>query len=185
VTPAEYLEQERRAEYKSEYFRGEVIAMARATHDHALIVSNLVAALSQQLKDRPCDVYASNLRLRVTPIEFYTYPDVMVICGEVQCEDSQEDTVLNPVVLIEVLSDATQDYDRGQKFQHYRTLPSLKEYLTIAQDAPHVEHWIRQDQDRGSFAEFNNPSQTIQLPTIGCTLPMAEIYRKVDWTSGQ
>jgi len=181
LSPAEYLEQERRAERKSEYFQGEVFAMAGASRWHGLIVTNLASQLWQQLKGKPGEVYMGDLRLRVTPAGLYTYPDVMVVCGDVQFADDQKDTVLNPVVLIEVLSESTRDYDRGRKFEHYRTLPPLREYLTIAQDKPHIEHWMRQEEDRGIFAEFHHLSQTIRLASIDCVLPLAEIYDKVDW----
>ena len=179
------MEQERRAEYKSEYFGGEVFAMAGASRRHGLIVTNLIRELSLQLKERPCEVYAGDLRLRVTPTGLYTYPDVMVICADVRFADDQKDTVLNPVVLIEVLSESTRDYDRGRKFQHYRTLPSLMEYLTVAQDEPHIEHWSRQQEDRGLLVEFSNLGQSIQLASINCVLPLAEIYDKIEWTSEQ
>jgi Uma2 family endonuclease len=183
LSPAEYLEQERRAEHKSEYFQGEVFAMAGASRRHGLIVTNLVRELGQQLKGKPCEVYASDLRLRVTPAGLYTYPDVMVVCGDIQFADDQKDTVLNPVVLIEVLSESTRDYDRGRKFEYYRTLPSLKEYLTVAQDKPHIEQWTRQQEDRGLLVEFHNLSQGIPLASIACTLPLAEIYDKIDWAA--
>jgi Uma2 family endonuclease len=181
LSPEEYLEQERRAEYKSEYFAGEVFAMAGASRRHGLIVMNVAGHLWQQLKGKPCEVYTGDLRLRVTPAGLYTYPDVTVVCGDVQFADDQKDTVLNPVVLIEVLSESTSDYDRGRKFEYYRTLPSLKEYLTVAQDKPHIEHWTRQQEDSGSLVEFNNLSQTIRLASIDCVLPLKEIYDKVDW----
>ena len=181
VSPEEYLEQERRAEYKSEYLAGEVFALAGASRRHGLIVTNLIAELRQQLKGKPCELYAGDLRLRVTPAGLYTYPDVMVVCDDVQFADDQKDTVLNPVVLIEVLSESTSDYDRGRKFEYYRTLPSLREYLTVAQDKPHIEHWTRQQEDSGSLVEFNNVSQTIRLASIDCVLPLKEIYDKVDW----
>ena len=181
LSPAEYLEQERRAERKSEYFQGEVFAMAGASRRHGLIVTNLIRELGQQLKGKPCEVYSSDLRLRVTPAGICTYPDVMVVCGEVQFADDQKDTVLNPVVLIEVLSESTRDYDRGRKFEYYRTLPTLRDYLTVAQDKPHIEHWTRQQEDRGTLVEFNHPGQTIPLESIACVLPLAEIYDKVDW----
>jgi Uma2 family endonuclease len=183
LSPAEYLEQERRADRKSEYFQGEVFAMAGASRRHGLIVTNLIRELGQQLKGRPCEVYASDLRLRVTPAGLYTYPDVMVVCGDVQFADDRKDTVLNPVVLIEVLSESTRDYDRGRKFEYYRTLPSLREYLTVAQDKPHVEHWTRQQEDRGMLVEFHNLSQIIPLESIACALPLAEIYDKIDWAA--
>ena len=183
LSPAEYLEQERRAERKSEYLQGEVFAMAGASRRHGLIVTNIIAELRQQLKGKPCEVYASDLRLRVTPAGLYTYPDVMVVCGDVQFADDRKDTVLNPAVLIEVLSESTRDYDRGRKFEYYRTLPSLKEYLTVAQDKPHIEHWMRQEEDRGMFVEFRNLGQTIPLESIACTLPLTEIYDKIDWAA--
>jgi Uma2 family endonuclease len=185
VTPEEYLEQERRADYKSEYFAGEVLAMAGASRRHGLIVANLIGALHQQLKNRPSEMQGSDLRLRVTPSGLYTYPDVMVICDEVQFADDQKDTILNPVVLIEVLSDSTRDYDRGRKFQHYRTLASLQEYLTVEQREPHVEHWTRQQEDRGLLTEFSGLGQRIQLASIDCALSLADIYEKVDWTGEQ
>jgi Uma2 family endonuclease len=180
MSPAEYLERERKAEFKSEYFEGEMHAMAGANCRHALIVTNLAGELRQRLKKGPCKVYSSDLRLRVSPTGLYTYPDVTVVCGDLQFADDQKDTVLNPVVIIEVLSTSTRDYDRGQKFQHYRTLPSLAEYLTVAQDAPHVEQCSRQADGRWLLTEFANLDQSLQLPAIGCELPMAEVYDKVD-----
>jgi Uma2 family endonuclease len=183
LSPAEYLEQERRAEHKNEYFQGEVSAMAGASRRHGLIVTNLVAELRQQLKGKPCEVYSGDLRLRVTPAGLYAYPDVLVAYCDVQFADDQKDTVLNPVVLIEVLSESTRDYDRGTKFEYYRTLPSLMEYLTVAQDKPHIEHWMRQQEDLGMLAEFHKLSQTIRLASIDCLLPLAEIYDKVDWVA--
>jgi Uma2 family endonuclease len=180
LSPAEYLEQERHAEHKSEYFQGEVFAMAGASRRHGLIVTNLTIELGQQLKGKPCEVYSSDLRLRVTPAGLYTYPDVMVACGDIQFADDQKDTLLNPVLLIEVLSESTRDYDRGRKFQYYRTLPSLREYLTVAQDEPHIEHWTRQPEDRWLLAEFSQLSQTIPLASVPCVQRMAEVYDKVE-----
>jgi Uma2 family endonuclease len=181
LTPAEYLELERRAEYKSEYFQGEVIAMAGASRRHALIVTNLVRELSRQLKGKQGEVFSNDLRLRVTPAGLYTYPDVLVACSDIQFADDQKDTILNPVLLIEVLSDSTRDYDRGRKFEYYRMLPSLIEYLTVAQDKPHVEHWTRQQEDRGLLVEYNQLSQTIPLGSIACVVAMTEIYDKIKW----
>jgi len=181
LSPEEYLEQERRAEYKSEYLVGEIFALAGASRRHALIVTNLIGELGQQLRGKPCEVYSGDLRLRVTPTGLYTYPDVMLVCADVQFADDQKDTVLNPVVLIEVLSESTSDYDRGRKFEYYRTLPSLSEYLTVAQDKPHIEHWTRQQEDSGILAELNDLSQTVRLASIDCVLPLKEIYDKIDW----
>jgi Uma2 family endonuclease len=180
LTPEEYLEIERAAERKSEYFRGEMFATAGATERHVTIVTNLVAELRQSLKGRPCKVYSTDIRLRVSPSGLYTYPDVMVACGDLQFADDQKDTLLNPVVIVEVLSESTRDYDRGRKFQHYRTLPSLQEYLTIAQDEVHVEHWLRPEGE-WRLREFSDLGQAVRLDSISCTLPLAEIYDKVDW----
>jgi Uma2 family endonuclease len=185
LSPAQYLEQERLAERKSEYFRGEMFAMSGASPRHVSIVTNLVGWFWQRLKGTPCRVYSTDLRLRVTPAGLYTYPDVMVLCGDAQFADDQKDTVLNPVLIVEVLSKSTRDYDRGRKFQHYRTLPSLVEYLTVAQDQPHIEHWTRQQENRWLLAEFGNTGQSIHLASIGCVLPLAEVYEKIEWTTGE
>jgi Uma2 family endonuclease len=185
LSPAEYLEQERLAERKSEYFRGEMFAMSGASPRHVSIVTNLVAEFRQHLKGKPCRVYSTDLRLRVTPAGLYTYPDVMVVCGEAQFADDQKDTVLNPVLIVEVLSNSTRDYDRGRKFQHYRTLPSLVEYLTVAQDQPHIEHWTRQPENGWLLTEFDDPGRSIHLASIGCAIPLAEVYDKVEWTAAE
>src|SRR5262245_12190039 len=124
LTPEKYLEIERRAEFKSEYYNGDMFGMSGASPRHAWIVPNIVAELRQQLKGRPCRVASNDLRLRVLPSGLYTYPDVMVVCGEPRFADDQKDTLLNPVVIVEVLSESTRDYDRGQKFQFYRGLAS-------------------------------------------------------------
>ncbi len=181
ITPEEYLERERLAEYKSEYYRGEVFAMAGASLRHGRIVRNLAGELFQQLKNKKWEVFTSDLRLRVTATGLYTYPDVVVICGEPEVADDQKDTVVNPAIVIEVLSDSTKDYDRGQKFEHYRGIPSLREYLVIAQDHPHAEHYIRQPENRWLLSETANLSDTLHLPAIDCTLPLAAIYDKVDF----
>jgi Uma2 family endonuclease len=182
LTPEEYLEVERRAERKSEYFRGEMFAMAGATRRHILIVTNLVRELSQQLMTKPCEVYSTDMRLRVSPTGLYTYPDVLVVCGEPQFADDQQDTLLNPVLVIEVLSPSTEDYDRGRKFGHYRKLPSLMEYVTVAQDEPRIEKWTRMQED-WRFAEYNDLGRTIQLASIGAALPLSEVYNKLDFAA--
>jgi Uma2 family endonuclease len=182
LSPAEYLERDRRAEYKSEYFNGEMFAMAGASPNHVWIVANLMVNLGQQLLPKPCRISASDLRLRVTPTGLYTYPDVMVVCGDPQFAEDEKDTLLNPTLIIEVLSDSTRDYDRSQKFEHYRRLSSLGEYLTVAQNAPHVEHWTRQPEERWLLAEYRDLGQTIRLASIDCVLSLANIYNKVEFT---
>jgi Uma2 family endonuclease len=181
ITPEEYLAQERLADHKSEYFQGEVFAMSGASPRHVWIAANVTGEFRQHLKGKPCRVSASDLRLRVTPAGLYTYPDVMVVCGEPQYAEDQKDTLLNPVLIVEVLSDSTRDYDRGRKFQHYRKLPSLIEYLMIEPDEPHVEHWTRQQDNHWDFVEFDGLTQSLQLTSIGCTLPLTEVYDKIDF----
>ena len=183
ITPEEYLEIERAADHKSEYYEGEMFAMAGGSLRHAWIIMNIGGELRQQLKGRPYFITASDLRLRVSPTGLYTYPDVMVVCGEPQYAGDQKDTLLNPSVIIEVLSDSTRDYDLGRKFQHYRTLSSLREYLMVAQDKPHIDHWLRQDENRGMLTEYNGLSQSITLPSIECVLALSEVYDKVDWAT--
>ncbi|MBI3756839.1 MAG: Uma2 family endonuclease [Deltaproteobacteria bacterium] len=180
LTPEEYLAIEREAEYKSEYFNGEMFAMAGASERHVLIVTNVVSELRGQLKGRPCNVYSTDLRMRVSPTGLYTYPDVIVVCGQAQFADDQKDTLLNPTLIIEVLSSSTKDYDRGGKFEQYRSLASLSEYVLIDQEKYHVEHFLRQPDNRWLLAETNRLADTIQLSSITCNLALAEIYDKVD-----
>ena len=184
ITPEEYLAIERQAAYKSEYFNGEMFAMSGASPRHVLIVTNVVAELRRQLKQRPCTVYSTDLRVKVSPTGLYTYPDVIVVCTQPQFNDEQKDTLLNPTLIVEVLSESTKDYDRGEKFEHYRTLISLAEYVLIAQDKPHFEHFVRQPDNRWLLAETNRLEDTIHLPSIACNLALAEVYDKVDILEG-
>jgi len=183
ITPEEYLAQERAAERKSEYFDGEVFAMAGASPAHALIVTNVVAELRDKLRSRDCTVYSSDLRVKVGATGLYTYPDVVVVCGEPQFDDEQEDTLLNPNVIVEVLSKSTQDYDRGGKFEQYRTIDSFAEYVLIGQDKPHVEHFARQPDGRWILTETNRLGDQIELPSISARLALADVYEKVKFPS--
>ena len=180
ITPEEYLEQERKSdEWRNEYFGGEIFPISGASRRHALITTNLVSELKQKLRGRPCNVYSSSLRVRVSPTGLYTYPDVVVTCGEEQFLDATNDTLLNPLLLIEVLSDSTKDYDRGQKFESYRTLASLKEYLTIAQDKIHVEQWQRQPDRRWLLSEHFDTTASILLNSVDVELLLANIYEGI------
>ena len=181
LSPQEYLAGERQAASKSEYLNGEVFAMAGASARHVLIAANVVGELRAQLKGRDCRVYSADLRVKISATGLYTYPDVAVVCGHLLFDDEQEDTVLNPTVLVEVLSESTKDYDRGGKFEHYRTLESLKEYVLIVQDRQHVEHYVRQPEGRWLLEETNRPGDVVVLPSIGCTLALAEVYDKIEW----
>jgi Uma2 family endonuclease len=180
VTPEAYLELERKADYKSEYLNGEIYAMGGASPRHVLIVTNVVAELRNQLKNRPCTVYSTDLRVRVSPNGLYTYPDVVVVCDTPQFSDQHQDTLTNPTLIVEVLSPATKDYDRGEKFEQYRTLDSLKEYVLIAQDKHHVEHFVRQPDATWLLSETHRLGDTVELIAIGCQLQLTEVYEKID-----
>jgi Uma2 family endonuclease len=182
LTPAEYLEIERPAEWKSEYFQGEMVEMPHPNYRHCSIVMNLICKLGNRLEEGPFGLYGSNLRLRVAAIDFYTYPDIMVICGYPEMDGDQDDIVLNPVLIADVLSEPTQDYDRGEKFQRYQNLPSLLEYLTVAQNAPRIEQWIRQPDGPWLLAISEGMDARIQLASIDCSLPLAEIYDRIDFS---
>src|ERR1700722_11097606 len=163
LTPEEYLEIERRAERKSEYFEGQMYAMAGASHAHVLIVDNLGREIGIQLKGGPCRDYSSELRLRVGTNGLYTYPDLMVICGDPQFVDNRTDTVVNPVMIIEVLSESTEAFDRGKKFEQYRKLASLREYVMVAQDTPHMEQYVRQMDGHWLLAETSGTDASIRF----------------------
>jgi len=179
LTSAEYLAFERKAEFKSEYFAGEMFAMAGASQRHNLIVANIVRVLGNQLLERDCNVYPSDMRVKIGKINKYTYPDIAVACGEEQFEDEQSDTLLNPAVIIEILSESTEAYDRGKKFEHYQSLESLREYLLISQDPYRVEQYVRQDGRTWTYFEFHQAADTVHLPTIDCDLSLKDIYAKV------
>jgi Uma2 family endonuclease len=178
ITPQEYLAIERAAQTKSEYYAGEMFAMSGASWHHNLVKDNLAAEVRQQLRDGPCRVVTSDLRVKVDATGLYTYPDIVVVCEEPRFEDNVHDTLQNPRVVIEVLSDSTEKYDRGKKFSHYQRVASLQEYVLIAQDEPVVERYLRQSAGwllttvRGLDADF-------AFASIDATVSMREIYRGV------
>lgn len=176
-TVEEYLAFERTSEEKHEYYAGEIFAMSGASRNHNLIVMNTGTTLNSQLAQQPCEVYPSDMRVKVSNIK-YTYPDVSVVCGEPRFADSEFDTLLNPTIIVEVLSDSTENYDRGKKFEHYRTLESLQEYVLISQNEIHIEHYQR-TASKWILSETKSVDDLIELPSIGGTLNLADIYRKI------
>ncbi|MFL6194887.1 MAG: Uma2 family endonuclease [Thermoanaerobaculia bacterium] len=178
ITPEEYLALERRAETRSEYLDGEMFAMAGGSRPHNLIVTNLVRELSTQLMTADCEVYSSDQRVRVPETGLYTYPDVVVACGEPRFEDEQLDTLLNPSFILEVLSASTEAYDRGKKFAQYRTQDSLMEYVLVAQDEPRVEQYVRQE-GKWLLSVTAGLEATLALPSVQCTLALDRLYHKV------
>jgi Uma2 family endonuclease len=179
LTPQEYLARERRAEFKSEYFRGEMFAMAGATHEHTLIKDNLAREAGYQLKDARCRVMTSDQRVLIDATGLYTYPDIAIVCEEPRFTDEVRDTLLNPRTIVEVLSDSTEKYDRGKKFAHYRRIPSLQEYVLVAQDRPFVERYVRQADNTWVLKDFAGLEATFEFASAPARVPLAEIYRDV------
>jgi Uma2 family endonuclease len=179
VTPEEYLALERRAEYRSEYYDGEIFAMTGASLRHNRITLNIGSELNVQLKTRQCQAFTSDMRVHVPATGLYTYPDVVVVCGEPQLEDEHLDTLLNPILIVEVLSRTTARYDRADKFTDYRSIPSFKEYLLVAQDEYRVEHYARQADARWILTEYRSLEDLVPLASVDCSLPLKEIYDKV------
>jgi Uma2 family endonuclease len=178
-TPEEYLVIDRQSDFKNEYLNGEIFAMTGASRKHNLITINVATSLNSQLKGRQCEVYANDMRVKVSSSGLYTYPDV-VVCGSPEFEDIEIDTLINPALIIEVLSKSTEGYDRGDKFGHYRKLESLLEYVLISQDKHHLEHYIRQSDNQWLLSEAGDLQARIDLPSIDCKLGLADIYDKVE-----
>ena len=180
LTPEEYLARERAADFRSEYFRGEMFAMSGASWEHNLIKENLAGETRNQLKGGPCLVVSSDQRVKISATGLYAYPDLVVVCDEPRLEDEFLDTLLNPRVIVEVLSDSTEKYDRGTKFAHYRQLPSVREYVMVSQDRLLVERFVRQPDDTWLLAEFSGLTATFEYGTIDARVPLSEIYRGVN-----
>lgn len=180
VTPEEYLARELVAETKSEYFNGEVFAMVGASPAHVLITTNIAGELLGQLRQRECRVYSADLRVKIPATTSYAYPDVVVVCGAPRFSDEQKDTLLNPRLIIEVLSESTEDWDRSGKFEHYRSIESFAEYVVIAQDRIYAEHWVRQPDGTWKFSATHRLEDTIELESLETRLALADPYEKVD-----
>jgi Uma2 family endonuclease len=178
ITPEEYLARERLAETKSEYHDGQIYAMSGTRRPHNLGAANLSRTLGNQIIDRPCELYISEMRVRVNQTGAYTYPDLVVVCGEPLLEDDQFDTLLNPTVIIEILSPSTESWDRGGKFAHYRRLESLTDYVLVSQDQVLVEHYSRQA-EQWLLTAWNQMEESLALPSIGCTVTLRDIDAKV------
>ena len=155
--------------------------MSGASRQHNLISLNIGAELRAQLRPRPCEVYTSDMRVKVSLTGLYTYPDVVVGCGEPEFEDTMGDTLLNPTILVEVFSQSTEDYDRGRKLEHYRTIPSLQEYLLVSQEKAHIVHYVRHSDVSWLLSDTSGLDAFIALRAIGCEIALSEIYAKVDF----
>lgn len=181
-TEAEYLDQERRSLEKHEFINSEIFAMAGASPAHNLVSINIAGSLNTLLASRPCVALGSDQRIYVPATQMFTYPDVTVVCGPMQFYDKDPLSLTNPLVLIEVLSDSTKDYDRGAKFAHYRSIPSLAEVLLVAQNERLIEHYRRLETGQWLLTEYRQGE--IPLPCLSCTLSLDAIYAKVDLVRG-
>lgn len=178
ITPQEYLALERDAEYKSEYYKGEVFAFAGASVRHNRITANVLANIHSQLRGGPCSAFASDMRITIPQTPHYAYADVVVVCGESEVDDDFKDNLLNPIMILEVLSPSTESYDRGKKFESYQRIASLAEYVLVSQDRPRVEQFFRQPDSRWLYSEVS-VAGVIKLTSIGCELSLKDIYEKV------
>ena len=179
-TATEYLSMERASDVKHEFAFGEIYAMSGASARHVGVVSNIVGELRNQLRQRPCQVYSTDLRLSVDANQRYTYPNVMVVCDKPRFLDKELGTLLNPDLIVEVLSESTRNYDRGDKFQQYRGIPSFREYLLVDQAKAHVERYSKQSDGTWSLWETDLLADVVRLDSLGVALPVSEIYFKID-----
>ena len=180
-TAQEYLAMEEVAEYKSEFYGGEIFALAGGSADHSTVAVNCSAELRHLLDARPCRVFNSDMRLHVRRSGLYTYPDVTVICGKEQMVEHRDDTVTNPLLIVEVLSESTRDYDRGAKFEFYKQIPSLQEYVLVESERARVECYRRTADDRWTIEAFDGLDAVARFESIGCEVPLRRIYHKVSW----
>ena len=181
VSAEEYLRLERQSEYKSEYVNGEIFAMTGASLKHNLIAGNIFGELRQQLKGRQCQAYVSDMRVKVTATGLYSYPDAVVVCGNPKFEDKYVDTLLNPTLLVEVLSQSTERYDRIAKSSYYRTLDSLAEHLLVAQDEVRLEQYFKQPDGQWLLFESSSLDNLVELSSISCSLALRDVYDKVSF----
>ena len=179
ITSQAYLTQEREATVKSEYIDGQIYAMSGASRQHNRITIDVATLINVQLRSGPCELFANDMRVKVNDDSLYTYPDVVVACGEARFEDAALDTLLNPTLIIEVLSDSTEKYDRGKKFAHYQRIEALREYVLISQDEARIECYTRQADNRWILHTVTSMTDEIPLESIDCILPLAEVYARV------
>ncbi len=179
ISPEEYLTGERESDMRHEYFAGEVFSMAGASREHNQISKNIVRLLGNQLLEKPCSVFASDMKVKVKKKKKYSYPDIVVVCEKEEYEDEHNDVLLNPVVLIEILSDSTEAYDRGDKFSRYQDIPSFTEYILVSQYTFKMERFTRQPNNSWVYTIYQGEEDILSVETIDCELPLAEVYKKV------
>jgi Uma2 family endonuclease len=180
LTPEQYLEIERKSEFRSEYYNGEMFAMPGSSEEHNVLIGNLFTILRPQLRSRNCRVYFAEMRVRVGATGLYTYPDLAAVCGERKFADADVDTLLNPTLIAEVLSPSTEAYDRGRKFEQYRQIESLREYILVAQDRIHVDLYTKRDDGLWLLASVSRLEDTLQLSCAAANVSLSELYADID-----
>lgn len=185
LTFEDYLSREQTATYKGEFYQGEIFAMVGGSPQHNTISGNLLAILRVLLRDTPCRVFNSAQRIRIPANGLATYPDVSIVCEQPELDQQDRDAITNPVVLFEVLSKSTESYDRGKKFDLYRPLVSFREYILVSQSEPHVERFVRQDDDFWLLTVFKGLDATLPLSSVNCDLLLSEIYEDVEFTDSE
>jgi len=180
-TREEYLETESLAEYKSEYYNGEIFAMAGGTPEHSAICFNLIRRVAEAIDNKNCRGFESNMKLEIAEADAFVYPDLMVICGAVEFAENRKDAITNPVLIIEVLSPGTESFDRGKKFEYYQMIKSLKEYVLVSQDTPALETYFRQDKNQWLYTVAKGLDETVLLNSIEYEIALKDIYHKVNW----
>ncbi len=185
LTVAQYLAIERQNDFKSEFYRGEMFAMAGASREHNRIKSNLDGELYARLKGGPCQSFSGDLRVAVDRTGLYTYPDIVIVCGEPEYSPEDRDTLTNPQVIIEILSPSTEGYDRGAKFRNYQQLRSLREYVLVSQDQVAVDHFVRQPDGTWVLTFLIGPDSEFALATVDARIPLRDIYANVDFQPPQ
>ena len=178
LTPEEYLAIERHAEYKSEYVDGVMYAMAGGSPRHNLVSGSIHTLINVHLWESPCKVFNSEMKVRVPSSRKYHYPDVTIVCEKPEYADDEKDVLLNPLLIVEVLSKSTQGYDKGKKFLYYQEIDSFREYLLVAQDQPVVQHYVRQPDGSWIYKKIEGMEQGVQLATINFQLKLKDIYVK-------
>jgi Uma2 family endonuclease len=181
LSPEEYLAIERQAQCKSEYYAGEMFAMSGASEPHNVLTVNVSGELRSQLRGRPCRSYAADMRVKVSASGLYTYPDVVAVCGERHFDDDMRDTLVNPTMIVEVLSPSTELYDRGKKFEMYSRIESLTDYVLVSQDRPRVEHYMRQGDRKWLLSVADDLQAVLTIASVDCAISLADIYENVDF----
>lgn len=179
LSPREYFEGEEIAEYKSEYYHGEIFAMSGASFNHNVISMNVTSDLHGKLRDSSCFVLAGDMKIQIEEDDYYTYPDISIVCGDIEFGQNRDDIIENPLVIIEILSRSTRSYDRGDKFTAYRQIGSLRDYILIDQHTRHVEHFFKNKAGRWELEELRNPDDILKIRSVDAELSLKTVYDRV------